>query len=273
MDGLTATRERESRAIFHPSAEIYGQSLSHKKRGVYVVEFIGNGISSRPWSGKEPYGYLKKLVRLVMNSDPRWKEPICDKATRSMTEYATRMVILIPFSNNPGQRTVILRTILQVLARFNHLGENYNLQVGFHMDRESIRSEKYQSFGSSIPSPEWISTSLKLLEEIQLVITSYDHDNQPTRMEVPIEKLDRGGICSWISGSERTHRIETFVEAKARSSRSKKVNLDNFSISINGIDQAPRLRALFFIAHRMDLFWKSGAKMGTLRRLFCPLQF
>jgi hypothetical protein len=83
-------------------------------------------------------------------------------------------------------------------------------------------------------------TSLKLLEEIKLVITTYDHDNQPTRMEVPIEKLDpREEFAHEFRVPERTHRIETFVEAKVESlSGSKKVNLrDNFSISINGIDQ------------------------------------
>ena len=98
------------------------------------------------------------------------------------------------------------------------------------------------------------------------MITSYDHDNQPTRMEVTIEKLDpREEFAHEFRVPERTHRIETFVEAKVESlSGSKKVNLrDNFSISINGIDQGTQTASPFFIVHRMDLFWKSGAKMGN----------
>ena len=59
------------------------------------------------------------------------------------------------------------------------------------MDRESLRSGENTTL---LVRPSLrlngYPTSLKLLEEVQLVITSYDHDNQPTRMEVPIEKLD-----------------------------------------------------------------------------------
>jgi hypothetical protein len=248
LDGLTATRERVIESDLPPIRRNL-RSISFpnlKKRGVYVVEFIGNGISSRALIRKGTLRLLEKIgpagheFRILDE-----KNQICDKATLWLNdkEYAHKEgIILIPFSNNPGQRTVILRDgDFASLASFNHLGENYNLQVGFHLDRESLRSGENTTL---LVRPSLrlngYPTSLKLLEEIQLVITSYDHDNQPTRMEVPIEKLDpREEFAHEFRVPERTHRIETFVEAKVESlTSSKKVKLsDNFSISINVIDQ------------------------------------
>ncbi len=249
LDGLTATRERVVESDLPPIRRNL-RSISFpnlKKRGVYVVEFIGNGISSRALIRKGTLRLLEKIgpagheFRILDE-----KNQICDEATLWFNdkEYSHKDgVILIPFSNNPGSRTVILRDgNFASLARFNHLGENYKLQVGFHMDRESLRSgENTTLLVRPTLRLNGYPTSLKLLEEIQLVITSYDHDNQPTRMEVPIENLDpREEFAHEFRVPERTHRVEAFVEAKVESlSGSKKVNLrDNFSISINGIDQS-----------------------------------
>ena len=242
-----------------------------KKRGVYVVEFIGNGISSRALIRKGTLRLLEKIgpagheFRILDE-----KNQICDKATLWLNdkEYAHKEgIILIPFSNNPGQRTVILRDgDFASLASFNHLGENYNLQVGFHLDRESLRSGENTTL---LVRPSLrlngYPTSLKLLEEIQLVITSYDHDNQPTRMEVPIEKLDpREEFAHEFRVPERTHRIETFVEAKVESlTSSKKVKLsDNFSISINGIDQGTQTASPLLLYSSKGFILEARGKNG-----------
>ena len=248
LDGLTATRERVIEGDLPPIRRNL-RSISFpslKKRGVYVVEFIGNGISSRALIRKGTLRLLEKIGPAghefrILDENNR----ICEKATLWFNdkEYSLQDgVILIPFSNNPGNRTVILRDgDFASLARFNHLGENYRLKVGFHIDRESLRSgEKATLLVRPSLRLNGYPTSLNLLEEIQLVITTYDHENQPTRMEVPIEKLDpREEFTHEFRVPERTHRMNAFVEAKVESlSGSKKVNLsDNFSISINGIDQ------------------------------------
>jgi hypothetical protein len=49
------------------------------------------------------------------------------------------------------------------------------------------------------------------------VITTYDHENQPTRMEVPIEKFNPlEEFAHEFRVPERTHRMNAFVEAKLR---------------------------------------------------------
>ena len=273
LDGLTATRERLIENDL-PSIRRDLQSISFpnlKKRGVYVVEFIGNGISSRALIRKGTLRLLEKIgpagheFRILDEQNQ-----ICDKATLwyNDKEYSHKDgVILIPFSNNPGSRTVILRDgDFASLARFNHLAENYRLQVGFHMDRESLRSGEKATLliRPSLRLNEY-PTSLKLLEEIQLVITSYDHDNQPTRMEVPIEKLDsREEFAHEFRVPERTHRMEAFVEAKIESlSSSKKVNLrDNFSISINEIDQGTQTASPLLLPSSDGFFLEVRGKNG-----------
>ncbi len=247
LDGLSATRERTIESDLPPIRRS-SQTISFpdlKKRGVYVVEFIGNGISSRALIRKGTLRLLEKIgpagheFRILDENNQ-----ICENATLWLDskEYSHQKgVILIPFSNNPGPRTVILRDDdFASLARFNHLGEKYALQVGFHLDRESLGSGKTATL---LVRPSLrlngYPASLDLLEQIKLSITTFDHESRPTRIEVPIAKLDhRAEFTHEFRVPERTHRIETFLEAKIESlTEAKKVHLrDEFVLSINDAD-------------------------------------
>mgnify|MGYP001202295137 FL=1 len=252
LDGLSATRERVIESNLPPIRRTL-QSVSFpnlKKRGVYVVEFIGNGISSRALIRKGTLRLLKKIgpagheFKILDESNQ-----LRNEATLWLNgkEYSQKDgVILVPFTNKPGSRTVILRDgDFASLARFNHLGENYKLQVGFHVDRESLRKNQKASL---LVRPSLrlngYPTSLKLLEDCKLVIITSDHDSQPTRMEVPIEDLDTGKeFIHEFRVPERIHRLEAFLEAKVENiSTAQKVTVrDNFSITINGMDHGTQV--------------------------------
>ena len=247
LDGLSATRERLIESDLPPIRRNL-RTVSFpdlKKRGTYVVEFIGNGISSRALVRKGALRLLGKIGPAghefkILDESNRLKE----NATLWLNgkEYSPKNgVILIPFSNEPGNRTVILRDgDFASLARFAHLGENYSLKVGFHVDRESLRAgEKASLLIRPSLRINGFPTSLKLLEDCKLVLITFDHDNQPTRMEVPIDQLDSTKeYVHEFRVPERMQRLQAFLEAKVENlSAAKTIDLkDGFSITINGMD-------------------------------------
>ena len=110
------------------------------------------------------------------------------------------------------------------LARFAHLGENYSLKVGFHIDRESLRAgEKASLLIRPSLRINGFPTSLKLLEGCKLVLITFDHDNQPTRMEVPIDQLDSTKeYVHEFRVPERMQRLQAFLEAKVENLSAKR---------------------------------------------------
>ncbi|MGC6564209.1 MAG: hypothetical protein ACON38_01215 [Akkermansiaceae bacterium] len=118
-----------------------------KRRGLWVVEFIGGGKSSRAIIRKGALGILKKTITsgelltvLDENHQPvkgagLWlgdRHYKCDDKGRA----------LIPFSNNPGDRTAVIHDAsgFATMARFVQSQEAYRLKAGMHLDRESLRS-------------------------------------------------------------------------------------------------------------------------------------
>ena len=98
---------------------------------MYVIEFIGNGISSRIL-------VRKGTLRLLEKTGPAGHEfHVIDEANKPRPQATAwidgkeyepdeKGVITVPFSTRPGQRTAVLRDgDFSSLARFKHLGESY----------------------------------------------------------------------------------------------------------------------------------------------------
>ena len=254
LDGLSASRDRIIESKLPPIRRSQ-KTFSFpdlKKRGVYVVEFIGNGISSRALIRKGALRLLEKIgpagheFRILDESNQ-----LCEQATLWLNgkEYKPEKgIILVPFSNEPGERKVILRDgDFASLANFSHLGESYDLQVGFHLDRESLRSGEQTSL---IIRPSLrlngYPTSLQLLEECKLVIITTDHEDQPNRLEISIDQFDPSEeYIHEFRVPERLQRINAFLEAKVENlSSAKKVDIrDQFDLSINAIDQGNQIES------------------------------
>ena len=264
LDGLSATRERMIESSLPPVRRKL-QSVSFpklKKRGVYVVEFIGNGISSRALIRKGTLRLLEKIgpagheFRILDESNQ-----LRENATLWLNgkEFTPRDgIILVPFSNQPGDQTVILREgNFASLASFNHLGEEYKLRVGFHIDRESLRGGENASLLVR-PSLRLNGhpTSLQLLKKCKLIIIGSDHEDQPTRMEVPIEKLvsDKEFIHQFRV-PDRMHRLEFILEAEVENlSSAKKVLLrDSLAFTVNEMDLGTKIASPLLL-HSNDGF-------------------
>jgi hypothetical protein len=117
-----------------------------KDRGVYVVEFIGNGISSRALIRK---GRLHHVERV---GSAGHVFTVFDEANRPVPDASIWLAgreyrpdddgeIVIPFTSEPGQRRIVLtHQDFATLGRFTHHDEAYTLDAGFYVDREALLS-------------------------------------------------------------------------------------------------------------------------------------
>lgn len=161
-------------------------------RGVFIVDFIGSGQSSRVMVRK---GQLHHVVETtsaghrfsILNE----KHELLKEASLWISGRDYRPdengQFLVPFTNRPGYESVIMEYDgLSVRGGFNHLAEGYDLQAGIYVDRESLlRMGKAsvvlrpQLTVAGQPAP------VKLLEKTRLVVRATDLDGVEATREFP----------------------------------------------------------------------------------------
>ena len=148
LDGLVAneelTFEYEDNPFLRQEREFEFPQLD-ANRGVWVLEFIGNGKSSRALirrgdlhfvSRTEAAGHVVRLFDEKHESLPLGY--VWMGGRRFDPEESGE--ILIPFSTEPGEREIILNdgNGFARSAKLRLEGERYGLNAGFYVDRESL---------------------------------------------------------------------------------------------------------------------------------------
>jgi hypothetical protein len=146
LDGLPASQEQvhtyEELPLLRRRRRFAFDELA--RPGIYVIDFIGNGKSSRALVRKGRLGYVERHgaaghVLTVLDEDGR--------ALRDASvwlggrEYGAREdgTIAIPYSTRPGRRSLLLRHgDLTVRETLNHLAESYDFSAGFFVEREAL---------------------------------------------------------------------------------------------------------------------------------------
>ena len=163
------------------------------KRGVWMIELIGGGRSSRALIRKGGLHYLARqgvggtVLSILDESDRPVRGASAWLAGR---EYKADEDggITIPYSTQPGRRPMILRAPdgFASLARFQHAAENYTLTAGFFVDREALR---VGGEASLLVRPDFringVAAPLDILEEVKLTITSTNLEGVSTTQELP----------------------------------------------------------------------------------------
>ena len=275
LDGLVAneelTREYDENALRRVRRQLDLASL--QKPGIYVVELIGNGLSSRAVIHK---GRLHTTERpgAAGHVFTVWDEaghPLRDTSIWfGGKDYPAdeHGEIVVPYSTKPGARTLILRHGRQAsLARFQHSAETYELSAGFHLERESLlahRTAKILVRPTLRLNGEPVS--LTLLEEPVLTIRSQDRDGVESILEVRDLKLtaDReyvheiqvpanlSMVAVWLRG-----RVPSLTEAKKITLRTAER-----SFTVNQIDATPQIACPMLgrtpEGYVLDLLGKNG---------------
>lgn len=254
LDGLVANVEQTHNLSDPPLRRVARKFEFPQldKPGVYVVDFIGNGRSSRALIRK---GRLRYLVRTspigqvftILNEK---NEQVKD-ATLWLAghEYKPEEngTIVVPFSSNQGRQPIIIsRAGRGSLDYFEHEQENFALTAGFHVDRESLLSRKtakvlLRSNLSLNGSP----VSVKLLEDVKLTIVSTDLDGIASSHQIPDFPLyeDRESTHEFqVPQRIKSIAFTLTAQVKKLSAGGQKVSLaDSASFSLNGIDATEKI--------------------------------
>ncbi len=274
LDGLVANSETTHTYNEPPLRRVRRHfdfpGLDH--RGVYVIDFIGNGMSSRALIRKGKLRYLVRIgaagqVFTILNES---NQPVPD-ATLWMagTLYTPKEngEIVTPFTIAPGKKPIVLSAGgFSSLEHVQQASEHYTLVAGIYVDRESLLSRKSAEVVIR-PSLRVKNTpvSLKLLEEVQLLITSQDLDGVTTSKEVSDFKLfeDRESKFEF-QVPQRLASIQFTLKAKVQNlSANLKQDLQvSQQFSLNEIDRTEKTQDLHLLRidgnYVIDVLGKSG---------------
>ena len=193
LDGLVPNMERVQ-TFNHPPMHRIEQVLDLPEitePGVYVIELIGNGVSSRAVIHRgnltftQRYSAAGHAFRVY---DETGKH--LDDATLWMAgvEYKTENgEIMVPYTGQlktvahsghlEKESIVLSQGNFSVLGRFYHMIEHYELQARMHVERENLRSGEQCSV---IIRPELLinrqAADLSLLENVRLLLRTKDLD-------------------------------------------------------------------------------------------------
>ncbi|MCE5326046.1 MAG: hypothetical protein LLG01_06490 [Planctomycetaceae bacterium] len=252
LEGLTANEE-QTLAYDSPPLRRVARTFELKtlsKPGVYVVEFIGNGISSRALIQK---GLLRHIER---RGAAGHVFTILDENNRKVPDAAIWMsghlyaadkdgTITIPFSTSgTDQSIVITRGELACLARFKHVQEDYSLAARFYVDRESLLAgRKAAVIVRSALLVAGQRAAISLVEEPSLTIVATDREGTKTTREIKDFKLteDQESTAEF-QVPENLCYINFTLKGKVQNlSRNKKEDLsDSEGFPLNEIDKTLR---------------------------------
>ncbi|MCX6927806.1 MAG: hypothetical protein NT154_32045 [Verrucomicrobia bacterium] len=256
LDGLFASSERRVQYQETPERRIARtfEFQELKSRGAYVVELIGNGKSSRALVQKGRLGLLQEIT------PAGHAFTVLDEAGRRLPDARGWLGgrefvpgsdgrIVVPFSTQPQPETIIVQQGgFASIVRFNHLAENYELNAGIYVDRESlIRREKAQVAVRPVLRVNGRPTSLKLLEEPRLVIQSTDLQGISTEKEIPgLELREDAETVREILVPENTVSLTVTFKARIQNvSQNKKQDLaGGATFTLNGIDRSQAVQDL-----------------------------
>ena len=206
------------------------------RRGLWVVEFIGGGKSSRAIIRKGALGILKKTIaqgELLTVLDEKHQPVKGAGVWLGQRRYNCddQGQTLLPFSNSPGERSAVVQDAagFSTMARFVQSGETYKLSAGMHLDQESLRSGgKAKILIRPTLTLAGETISLMKIESSSLQLLSKNLDNLPASTSVPNFKLasDRESIYEFSVPDRLTQITATLrVKVKIASLGGKEIEL------------------------------------------------
>ncbi len=229
LDGLVANKQQ---SLNYDDAPVLRVKRTFKfdelpaRRGVWVVDFIGNGKSSRALIRKGQLHFVTRpsSVGTAVTVLDEKRQPVAKAyALLGTQRYASdeHGEIVIPFSNKPGRQSVILGdgTGFTQLEHLDLQGETYALHAGFHAARESLIAGKKALIAiRPTLTVNGAPIDLSLLEEVKLTIISSNQDAVASSIVKPDLKLfgDKETTVE-ITVPERLSGLTFNLEGKVKS--------------------------------------------------------
>jgi hypothetical protein len=252
LDGLVAAEEKTYRYKEPPLRRIRRtfEFASLKRPGIFVVEFIGGGISSRALIRKgrlrflEHVGAAGHVFTVLDENSVALKNASIWLGGR---EYASDKdgAITIPFTARPSRQTILLRHgELTTLEAFDHREESYAFTAGLFVDRESlVRRNEAQLLIRPSLRIQGAPASLSLIDDATLQIRSTDRHNVESTMEIRGLELreDRETVVPFQVPEDLSSIAFTVRGRVENLALGKKVDLsDERSFTLNGIETSDK---------------------------------
>ncbi|MDT8389727.1 MAG: hypothetical protein RRC34_04360 [Lentisphaeria bacterium] len=278
LDGLVPNVER---TVEYPDEPLrrHVETLAFpeiKGDGVFVVELIGNGRSSRALIRRGAMNFHQRLgaaghvfriydeAGTFLSKASIWmagKEYPADEAGE----------IVVPYSNSPARQNIVIQHAdFAVLREFEHQAETYALQVGFNVPRESlIAGETARVILRPVLTLNGIEIDRGLLLNPKVSIRSTDRDGIGASTEVGDLKLsDREEWIHEIKVPEKLAKLDLTFTAKVENlSQGNKIDLSaSYSTSLNGIEASDKVSDLFLRraaeGYRVDFLGRNGEPLA-----------
>ena len=176
--------------------------------GVYVVDFIGGGKSSRALVRR---GRLSMVGQTTIaghlfrvfdhNQQPQTKDVSIWVAGNKYTANKDGK-FNVPFSNQPGNQSAVITVDgFSTLQRFRQQSESYKLLAAMYVDRESLlRSRKAKLMIRPSLRVAGVPASVKLLKDIQVSINSTNQSGVTATKQLGGLELhdDAETICEFV---------------------------------------------------------------------------
>ncbi|MGB0742988.1 MAG: hypothetical protein ACPGSB_00545, partial [Opitutales bacterium] len=207
LDGLVANSESDISYSQAPMRR-HVETLTFPditEPGVYIVELIGNGVSSRAvlrlgnLRHTERMGAAGHVFQIFDDERKIAKDAVLWIDGREFEADGESGEIIVPFSGNPGEQSfVITRGDFSVLAQFDHAAEKYQFQAGIHIAREQLVAGMQCTVAIR---PELLlngePVDLSLVEQPVLTIRSVDVDGHSSEKQVNDFKLNNDGESTY----------------------------------------------------------------------------
>jgi hypothetical protein len=278
LDGIVANHEQSYR-YEDPAMRRVARTFPLPmldKAGTYVVEFVGNGISSRAVIHKgelrlvETPGAAGHVLRVHDESGAHRTDAVAWFGGR---EYRAdeRGEIVLPFSTSPGMKKVVLRAGDHTgLANFQHQAESYQLVASVHTAREALLAggkarvlvrPQLRLGDQDVP--------LQLLVDPVLTVVATDHDGVATTQEVRDLKLvDERELVHEIQVPERLASLAVSLRGTVKDLAGKDVLLATAAVSFacNRIDATAETGTALLLpkgdGYVVELRGKNGEPQG-----------
>jgi len=263
LDGLVPNHQR-ALAYKQPPLRRHAERLEFPeiaKAGVYVIELIGNGVSSRALVRK---GQLRFTSR-VSSAGHAFRvfdeagKPVPDATLWTAgREYSPNKngQIVVPFAGSRRQQKLLLiRDAAATLWEWTQLAESYNLHATIHVERETlVAGEKCRILVRPRLSVAGTAADIGLLENPVLTIRSTDIDGTEAEKQVPTFKLfnDKESVYEF-KVPQRLHSLAIVLSGKVTNlNTGKKQDLaSTFSTRVNQVDTTEKIENLF-LRHTAD---------------------
>ncbi|MEM6278439.1 MAG: hypothetical protein AAF733_03100, partial [Verrucomicrobiota bacterium] len=275
LDGLVANEEQryefeQASVIRH--RETFTFDSMKNRRGVWVVEMIGNGISSRALVRKGKLQYLSNttpggaMLQVVTETNELVKN---SSAWFGGREYEADEggSILLPFSSEGRVPVILSDGEISSLVNIELPRESYTLDAGFFLEQESLLTGQ-EATVSVRPQLhlQGEPASVSLIESPVLRIKTTDADGVSATLEINSFELfdDRESVQSFRVPN-RLQSIHVSLEGKlSLISESNEIQTlaSERVFSVNGTDRESQVFDLFLsrfdTGYRLELLGKTG---------------